>query len=157
MDARRVFLLGIFATACPPVQRVGPQLSILGAAEAQVLKVLADIVRRQVAPDVVPLGIFQDAGDDPGLLHRATVAQYVADLFVADVIIPEEIGALAGMVQYAHCDLPLWMILRQCGGKDKSPGGMDQGQLERNPSPGPVVPYTGDSSLQQREHEVSPE
>jgi hypothetical protein len=35
--------------------------------------------------------------------------------------------------------------------------GMDQGQLDRNPLPGAVVPYTGDSSLQQREQDVSPE
>ena len=76
----------------PSVQRIGPLFPILCPAKAQVVEILANVGYSQITPDVVPMGVFQDAADDPGLVERRAVTKNGADFVVRDFIVPEKYG-----------------------------------------------------------------
>ena len=73
---------------------VSDSSTLILLAKAQVLEILTDVGYRQIAPDVIPFGIFQDAGDEPSLLKWATAAQDAVDFLFIKIVIPQEIKAL---------------------------------------------------------------
>jgi hypothetical protein len=90
----------------------------LRAAEANVWEAIPNVGHGKIAPDVAPLGVLEDAPNDPGFFGWAAVMHQIAHLFLADVIVPKEVGTVAGVSDCAHLDSPL-VILRRLQRKNK--------------------------------------
>ena len=74
---------------------------------------ISNIGHGKVAPDVVPLGVLEDAPDNPCLLSGVVAVHQVAYLVLADIIVPKEIGTAAGVRgDCAHLDSPLAILRR---------------------------------------------
>lgn len=89
----------------PLLQRIGPQLLVLGAPKAQVFEVCADVSHCQITPDIVPPGVSEDAADDPGFFERRATTKKDVDLLVRDLVVPEEIRALVSVDSCTHRNL----------------------------------------------------